>query len=142
MTMGHSRAFVEACLRRAEKALRASKTLLADGELEDAVSRAYYAMYHAVQGLLGLHGLRVKSHKGALALFGQRIVKGGIMEERFAQALHKAFNARQKGDYEVFAEFEEESVRELIREAEAFVERVKELIGSEGSTSSQGMAGR
>ena len=47
MTTESSRKFVEASLLRAEKALKSANLLMQHRQLEDATSRAYYAMFHA-----------------------------------------------------------------------------------------------
>jgi len=127
MTGVSSRSFVEASLGRAEKALKSAKLLEENGELEDAVSRAYYAMFHATRALLFSKGVNAKTHKGAISLFGEKIVKQGIMSEEYADMLRKAFDLRQRSDYEIYAETSVELVKEVIKNAEQFIERVKEL---------------
>jgi len=62
MTRESSRSFVEASLKRAEKALKSAELLEENGELEDAASRAYYAMFHATRALLFKSPLRTKSN--------------------------------------------------------------------------------
>lgn len=52
MTVESSRRFVKASLLRAEKALKSAKLLVEHRQLEDAVSRAYYAMFHAAKAIL------------------------------------------------------------------------------------------
>lgn len=52
MQAKNSEEFVKASLKRAEKALKAARILFDNNELEDAVSRAYYAMFHATRALL------------------------------------------------------------------------------------------
>jgi len=128
MTEESSRRFVEASLERAEKALKSAKLLEENGELEDATSRAYYAMFHATRALLFSRGMNAKTHKGVISLFGEKIVKQGIMSEEYADMLRKAFDLRQKSDYEIFAETSAELVKEAIKNAEQFIERVKELV--------------
>jgi len=128
MTEASSRSFVEASLGRAEKALKSAKLLEQNGELEDAVSRAYYAMFHATRALLFSKGVNAKTHKGAISLFGEKIVKQGIMSEEYADMLRKAFDLRQKSDYEIYAETSVELVKEVIKNAEQFIKRVKELV--------------
>jgi len=128
MTKASSRSFVEASLGRAEKALKSAKLLEENGELEDAASRAYYAMFHATRALLFSKGMNAKTHKGAISLFGEKIVKQGIMSEEYADMLRKAFDLRQKSDYEIYAVTNVELVKEVIKNAEQFIERVKELV--------------
>jgi len=128
MTEASSRSFVEASLGRAEKALKSAKLLEENGELEDAVSRAYYAMFHAARALLFSRGINAKTHKGTISLFGEKIVKQGIVSEEYADMLRKAFDLRQKSDYEIYAEINVELAKEVIKNAEQFIERVKELV--------------
>jgi len=128
MTEASSRSFVEASLGRAEKALKSAKLLEENGELEDAASRAYYAMFHATRALLFSKGMNAKTHKGVISLFGEKIVKQGIMSEEYADMLRKAFDLRQKSDYEIYTETSVELVKEVIKNAEQFIERVKELV--------------
>jgi len=128
MTKASSRNFVEASLGRAEKALKSAKLLEENEELADAASRAYYAMFHATRALLFSKGVNAKTHKGAISLFGEKIVKQGIMGEEYADMLRKAFDLRQKSDYEIYAEPRVELVKEVIKNAEQFIKRVKELV--------------
>lgn len=96
--------------------------------MEDAASRAYYAMLHAAKALLFNMGFRPKTHKGTISMLGEHVVNEGIMDEEYADAIRKAFDLRQKSDYEPYAEIDEELVVEAIENAERFIERVKEVI--------------
>jgi len=120
--------FVDASLRRADKALRAAKRLLEDGEPEDAVSRAYYAMFHAARAVLFQKGVIAKTHRGVHTMFGLHIVKAGLLSKEFGDMLSDAFDMRQTGDYEIFAEFESEAVSELVNNAERFIKKIRELL--------------
>ena len=128
MTAGSLTRFVEASLLRAEKALRSAKLLLEHGELEDATSRAYYAMFYAAKAILFRKGLQAKTHKGTVSLFGEHIVKKGVLDEEYADMLRKTFDLRQKSDYEIYTELDEVLVRETVNNAENFIEKVKELL--------------
>jgi len=128
MTEGSSESFVEASLLRAERALRSAKLLLEHGEPEDSVSRAYYAMFHAVKAILFSKGVKAKTHKGTISLFGEHIVRRGILGEEYADMLRKAFDLRQKSDYELYSELDEELVEETVNNAEIFTEKIKEIV--------------
>ena len=128
MTRESSKRFVEASLLRAEKALRSAKILEENGELEDAVSRAYYAMFHAARAILFSKGVKAKTHRGTISLFGEKIVKEGVLSREFADMLRKALDLRQKSDYELYAELNEELVEEVIKNAGKFVEKIEELL--------------
>lgn len=128
MTTDSSRRFVEASLLRAEKALNSAKLLFKHGQLEDAVSRAYYAMFHVARAILFSKNLKAKTHRGTISLFGEHIIKKGHLEEEYADMLRKTFDLRQKSDYELYAELDEELVEETVNNAEKFVGKIKELL--------------
>ena len=127
MTEETSKNYAKASLERAEKALKSAKLLQENGELEDAASRAYYAMFHAARAILFNKGISAKTHRGTISIFGEKIVKQGILSEEYADMLRKAFDLRQKSDYELYTELNAETVKEAIKNAEKFIKKAKEL---------------
>ena len=49
---------------------------------ETAANRLYYALFHAISALLISDDLRVKSHRGVMALFGEHYVRTGIFSKK------------------------------------------------------------
>jgi uncharacterized protein (UPF0332 family) len=58
---------VELEIERAKQCLRSAEILAAAGQHTDAVSRAYYAAFHAACALLASIGRSVRTHDGASA---------------------------------------------------------------------------
>jgi len=85
-------------------------------------------MFHAAREILFSKGLQAKTHGDDISLFGQKIVKEGLLSEKFADMFRKAFDLRQKSDYELYAELNVELVKETIKNAEKFVRKIKELL--------------
>jgi len=127
MTEEPSKNYAKASLERAEKALKSAKLLQENRELEDAASRAYYAMFHAARAILFSKGLTPRTHRGTISIFGEKIIKQGILSEEYADMLRKAFDLRQKSDYELYTQLNAEAVKEAIRNAEKFIKKAKEL---------------
>lgn len=71
------KALIDGYIQKAEKKLAVADKLLISCDYEDAVSRAYYAVFHAVQALLLTEGERAENHKGVVTLFGLLFVKTG-----------------------------------------------------------------
>jgi uncharacterized protein (UPF0332 family) len=128
MTTEPSKKFVEVSLKRADEALRGARILLKEHEHYGSVSRAYYCVFHAAEAMLYSKGIRTKTHGGLRLLFGEHIIKPGIMGKEFADILRDAFNARQLCDYEVYAEISPEEVTGLISKAEHFLNNARELL--------------
>ena len=66
---------IKGYIQKAEGKLGVARRLFASGDYEDAVSRAYYAVYHATQALLLTEGQRAETHRGVITLFGLLFVK-------------------------------------------------------------------
>ena len=62
-------------LTKARRSLAAARRLVADGDLDFAVSRAYYAMFYTAQAFLLGRGLRFSKHSAVIAAFGQEFAK-------------------------------------------------------------------
>jgi len=85
-------------------------------------------MFHATRAILFSKGLKAKTHKGVISLFGEHIVKKGVLGEEYADALRKAFDLRQKSDYEIYAVLDGKLVKETVNNAKKFIAKVKETL--------------
>jgi len=128
MTGEHLEGFVKDSLQRADKALEAARHLLADRLYEDAVSRAYYCMFHAARAILFTRGITTKTHSGAITNFGIEIAEKGIVDKEYGRIFNRAFNLRQKSDYETGTRFKKEDVMEMVESAEKFLRVIKSAI--------------
>ncbi|MDI7267520.1 MAG: HEPN domain-containing protein [Myxococcota bacterium] len=117
---------------RLDKAVRkigSAELLLAAGEVEDAISRAYYGAYHAAQALLLSAGLRPRTHEGTISLFGLHFVETGRVERRLGRALSRAREDRENGDYAEVAFFDQDDARRAITDAREMVDVARRLTG-------------
>ncbi len=69
---------INARMNIAKDKLVVAADLIADGHYDDAVSRAYYAMFYASKALLLAVGEDPHKHKGVVTLFGKRFAKLGL----------------------------------------------------------------
>lgn len=118
----------EGHLRKARKKLEVAKRLFRDGFYEDAVSRAYYAMYHSTKACLALEGSSPKTHEGVISEFGRLFVLTGKVDVALGKALSAAKEDREDSDYEVYAEISEREVEKVLNEAEVFLRKAGEIV--------------
>ena len=109
----------------AAETLAAAEYLLKGGYYNDAVSRAYYAMFYASRALLASRNLHPKGHKGLVLQFGLELVKKGFIEETYGRALSHAKERRETVDYNIDAEMSSEEAGIIIEDAQRFIERVQ-----------------
>ena len=90
-------------LEKAAQSLRSSELLLASGDLDGAVNRAYYACYDAARGVLeiaaGIDTREVKTHAGLIRLFNLRIVKTGLLPLEIGRLIGREEQLRLFADY-------------------------------------------
>jgi uncharacterized protein (UPF0332 family) len=95
------------------------------------MSRAYYAMFYAASAALLSRNVERSKHSGAIAAFGQHLVKSGRFTAQHQQRLQAAFEDRSEGEYAgVFPSGE--AVERRLGEAREFVEAVIAFLRSEG----------
>ncbi len=114
-------------LARARRMLEAAALLHASGFHEDAVSRAYYAVFHAASALLATIGRTVRTHDGLRSAIGQHFVRTGQLDARFARVLARVAADRNDADYNAASTFGPEDSREALADATAFVDAAAAL---------------
>ena len=116
---------IKGYIQKAEGKLGVARRLFASGDYEDAVSRAYYAVYHATQALLLTEGQRAETHRGVITLFGLLFVKTGKFNKNLGKFLANLKDDRESVDYEVFSYIEKETAETALKEAEEFLKESK-----------------
>ena len=91
-------------MAKATRALASAKLLLADGDLDGACNRAYYAMFDAVNAALLRFGVHIdpaetKTHRGLVAAFGKHLVKPGLIAADLGRSLNQVERIRLLADY-------------------------------------------
>ena len=113
---------------QAEEELNAAHLLYDKKFYREAISRAYYCMFHAAQALLFIKKISPKSHKGVIQKFGDEFIKPGLLEKNMGQMLSQAESMRLKADYDVGVPIHKEECEEILNNCEAFLIRVKDTI--------------
>ena len=86
-------------LDKAETALASARLLLAAGDADGAVNRAYYAMFDAataaIQWAAADGGRTVpKTHGGLIAAFGQQFVRTGLVPASLGRSFNRVHELR------------------------------------------------
>ena len=113
---------VHAYLEKAMRSFHAAGLLLAGGDANFAVSRAYYGCFYVAEALLFDEGLNVSTHAGVIGEYGRIFAKTERLDRDFHKLLNRAFRARQSADYDLDFDLDDVEVRELIAEGEAFLD--------------------
>lgn len=120
-------------LERAKELIQVADENLANNHPADSVSRSYYAMFHATTAVLLELGIERSSHKALISVFGESVVKKGLMDKRFHNYLRRAFEARSESDYLPLPSESVEKAGVMLKQATEFVSSCRELIEEKGN---------
>ncbi|MBI1882267.1 MAG: HEPN domain-containing protein [Chloroflexi bacterium] len=120
----------ERWLQRSKTTLLAAEALLDKRLLADAISRIYYAMFYTTKALFIRDGFTVKKHASVLSLFGREYVQTKVIPPEFHQMLIRAFESRQKSDYDVYWEMTFDNVQAQFTAAKQFVTEIERVLNS------------
>ncbi|MDX1631044.1 MAG: HEPN domain-containing protein [Thermoanaerobaculia bacterium] len=126
MTGEGRRAAVHEELAASEEEIAAAERLLESDLARVALTRVYFALFHAVRALLYAHGHEPRSHAGARTLFGRHFVKEGAFTPADGRLLTRLQRQREKADYA--SESEDVTVENVERELEparALIQRIR-----------------
>jgi uncharacterized protein (UPF0332 family) len=115
-------------LELAEDKLDHARRIFEIGLYDDAVSRAYYAMFYAAKAALLTEGVDLRRHSSAVAKFRELFVVNGRVDAEYLRYLGRAQSARERSDYAPFAPLDKEGAREIVNAASVFIEKIKELV--------------
>lgn len=124
------RELIRGYLSKARGKARVARELLAKGEWDDTVSRAYYAAFHAAQAALLTEGQRGETHKGLVTLFGLLLVKTGKFDKKWGKFLANLKDDRESSDYDALSWIDEATAQRAVHEADEFVASVERYIST------------
>ena len=119
-------------MKKADHSLKAAQKLIQEKLTDDAISRAYYAVFHSARAALKTKEVETKSHQGLVTQFAQHLVKSGLLEAEYGDILRQEKEDRETGDYESFASFGLEEATKLVNDAEKFLTRIKKFLKDSG----------
>lgn len=113
-------------LELAYGALADANTLRQQGTKRGAISRLYYACFHAAQAVLYEKGFYPKQHGAVSRLFGREVVLAGDASRSDGEFLNEMYDTRREADYEQSPPTV--NVDSLYSRSEIFVDNMSDLI--------------
>ena len=117
-------------LEHADECISAAKSLLESENYKSAANRAYYTVFHAMRAVLAFDKIDMKHHSGIIAEFRRLYIKTGIFEAELSKIISVLSDSRNDSDYDDFFIVSKEEVAEQIKDAELFLEKIKEYVST------------
>lgn len=117
-------------LEHADECISAAKSLLESANYKSAANRAYYTVFHAMRAVLAFDKIDMKHHSGIIAEFRRLYIKTGIFDSELSKIISLLSDSRNDSDYDDFFIVSKEEVAEQIKNAEHFLEKIKEFVST------------
>ncbi len=129
MTARPSEKYIARQLESADEALDDADFLLKGGRYKAVPNRAYYAMFYAALAALMRSGCDLpRTHGGVANQFGLYYVSTEIIDSELAETLQDNYELRRKSDYELYAYFAEDEIRQAVQNARDFVSAIRRAL--------------
>ena len=115
-------------LAKAEDKLKTARINFEHGQYDDSISRAYYAVFHAISAVLFSKSLAFSSHSQVIGAFNKEFVKVGIFPKEFTEIVQGLFADRQTGDYDVLGGIDREMASVGIENATKVVVAIRSFL--------------
>ena len=117
-----------ALLTKARRSVAAGRRLAAEGDLDFAVSRAYFAMFYTAQAFLLRRERRFSKHSAVIAAFGQEFAKDDEALREFHHGLVEAQDARNVGDYQIDVILSRDDIQVHLDRADRFIQIADQML--------------
>lgn len=117
-------------MEQSSTAMQDAELLMNNNRLSAAAGRIYYSVFHAVSALLIQESIRVKSHKGAYAMFCMHYVNEGKVPQKYGKWYRDLEVLREESDYNCFYEVTIDDLQQYIAQAKEMIEAINQLINS------------
>ena len=102
--------------------------LISNKKLLLAVNRIYYGMFYILSELSLKYNFSTSKHQQLIGWFNKEFIATGKVEPKYGKIIHNAFSNRSTGDYDDFADFEEDEVKISFNELKDFINTIRALL--------------
>jgi len=121
-------ALIEHRIARATDTIEEVSFLIKNKKFLLAVNRIYYGMFYILSALSLKYDFSTSKHQQLIGWFNKEFISTGEIDRKYGRILHNAYNNRSTGDYDDFAEFDEEDVKKSFDEMKDFIRTIRALL--------------
>ncbi len=119
---------IEAVIDKSRRAIKSAKREYKAGEYDYACSRAYYAAFYLLEGVLLLDKKRFTKHSAVISVFNKDYVKAAVFPTEISKHIKYLLKRREIGDYSFSIKIDEEDARNCIFMAEEIFKTISDYL--------------
>ena len=113
-------------MEKSQRFMSEAKSVAELGLWDLVANRLYYSVFHSMAGMFINDGIEVRSHKGAVVMFGQKYVASGKFDSKWGKLYAKLQDIREKCDYNLVYVSDKEEMAPLMDEAQALIQLIRD----------------
>lgn len=115
-------------LEQANDTIEDVRILIENNRFRAAVNRIYYGVFYSLLALGIKCDFETSKHTQLIGWFNKNFINEGLIDPRYGKIINKAFNRRTKGDYDIYIDFDKDTVTEMQTEMQDFIGKIKQFI--------------
>jgi uncharacterized protein (UPF0332 family) len=119
---------IEVVIDKSNRAIKSARREYKAGDYDYACSRAYYAVFYLLEGVLLLDNKRFTKHSAVISFFNKDYVKTNLFPMEFSKHVKYLLKRREIGDYSLSIRVGEEDARNCISKAEEIFKVISDYL--------------
>jgi len=111
-------------IKKAQVNLESAQMLFDNGMYDGAVSSSYYAVFHAVSGLLASKNMAFSRHKTVISKYNEEFIRTGLISSISFRSLTALFRLRQDSEYDPIIFIGDDGAKEALKLARVAVQDI------------------
>lgn len=128
LDVSHKLIATKLLLEKSDKNMEQAMRTADMGYWDLVANRLYYAVFHAVNAMLLIDGIKTGTHKGTSIEFGKSYVLTGVFSRPEGILYSRLQTMREKADYQNVFILDETEGRELIDEADLLRKKISDYV--------------
>lgn len=124
---------IELIIEKSVRALKSAQREFDAGDYDYACSRAYYAVFYLLEGVLLLEGKAFSKHSAVISVFNKDFVKTDKFPVEFSKHIKYLLKRREIGDYSFSIRVKEEDAKKCISKANEIFDKTSIYLKSKAS---------
>jgi len=121
-------ALIEHRISKAIAAIDDVDFLISNKKFILAVNRIYYGMFYILSALSLKYDFSTSKHQQLIGWFNKEFIATRKVDPKYGKIIHNAYSNRSTGDYDDFAEFEVDEVKNSLDEMKDFIKTIRALL--------------
>ena len=116
---------IQISIDKVQRLLNEAKLLVENKFFEGAISRLYFAVFHAAKVILFAIGENPRNHDDIITLFATKLIAPHLIDREYAIIFRQLKEKRDSSDFSLMPFFADEEMYEMIGKTEKFFHRME-----------------